>query len=104
MTKKEKRFVEISEIELRKAFNEMLAEELNEKGYNVVFSKNTMKIVSIQPKTKDIVQHKFERLKIALKKKYKINIEYTDTYCLRSISFANTAPTETDNQTEQIAA
>ena len=97
------RFIEISEIELRKAFNAMLTEELNEKGYDVVFYKDSLKIKAIHHRKKDVVKHKFERLKVALKKKYNINIEYTDTYCLRSISFIYNTAIDHLKETEQAA-
>ncbi len=90
--KTKKMLVEIDENQIRKEMNAQFALEMREKGYDVVFSNNTNKIVSVKPRKKDIVEHLIKKVKEQIRKRYNLDIEFTNNNNLDHISFQDRKP------------
>ena len=99
------KYISIDMNEIRASINEEIAKEMNEKGYVCSFSKETLKIKSIKPikdndKTNK-VDVKFKKLKEDIKRRYNMNLSYTESYTLRCLNTIDLEPPKKNPNTNR---
>lgn len=90
--KTKKMSVNVDENQIRKMMIAQFAAEMREKGYDVVFSNKTNKIVSVRQRKNDIIEHFCKKIKKQIKKRYNLDIDFTNNHNLFRIAFQDRKP------------